>query len=170
MSSHESRLSREESMHGDPIAYFLTWTTYRSWLPGDDRGWVKYGEGWQPPDPIREYEAKILMTEDACILTRKQRVLVEAQVAETAAHHGWTLHAVNCRSNHLHVVVSADVSDPERIRVALKARATRALRKSFDSRRENWWAERGSIRYLNSDDDLEAAIRYVRDGQDRNRS
>jgi hypothetical protein len=22
-----------------PMAFFLTWTTYGSWLPGDDRGW-----------------------------------------------------------------------------------------------------------------------------------
>lgn len=35
----------------------------------------------------------------------------------------------------------------------------------FDPGRENWWAERGSIRYLNNDDDLEAAVLYVRDGQ-----
>ena len=26
----------------EPIAYFLTWTTYGSWLPGDQRGWVQY--------------------------------------------------------------------------------------------------------------------------------
>jgi hypothetical protein len=33
--------------------------------------------------------------------------------------------------------------------------------------RENWWAERGSQRYINDEDSLAAAIRYVRDGQDR---
>jgi hypothetical protein len=32
--------------------------------------------------------------------------------------------------------------------------------------REQWWAERGSKRYINSPDELEAAILYVRDGQD----
>ncbi len=156
-------------MHGDPVAYFLTWTTYGSWLPGDDRGWVKYGGCWHPPDPVREYEAKILMTENACILTHAQRALVEAQIAETIARRGWTLHVVNCRSNHLHVVLSADVSNPDRIRVALKAWATRALKESSETNRKNWWSERGSIRYLNSDDDLEAAIKYVRDGQNHNR-
>jgi len=153
-------------MHGDPIGYFLTWVTYGTWLPGDARGWVKYQAGWQLPDPIRDQEAKALMTEDACILTSEQGQVVEAQIAETCAHRGWTLHVVNCRSNHVHVVVTADVADPDKIRIDLKAWATRALKKKFNSNRENWWAERGSIRYLNSDDDLEAAIRYVRDGQD----
>jgi hypothetical protein len=35
----------------DPLAYFLTWVTYGTWLPGDDRGWVEYRHGWQLPDP-----------------------------------------------------------------------------------------------------------------------
>jgi hypothetical protein len=43
------------------------------------------------------------------------------------------------------------------------------LKKQFDASRENWWAERGSIRWLNTDDDLRAATLYVRDGQDINR-
>jgi REP element-mobilizing transposase RayT len=154
-------------MHGDPVGYFLTWVTYGTWLPGDSRGWVKYRAGWQLPDPIRECEAKVLMTENACILTREQRRAVEAQIDETCAERGWTLHAVNCRSNHVHVVVTADVADPDKIRVDLKAWSARALKTAFGTERENWWAERGSIHYLNSDDDLEAAILYVRDGQER---
>jgi len=101
-------------------------------------------------------------------LTRKQRRAVEAQIDETCAKRGWTLHTVNCRSNHVHVV-TAGVADPDKIRIDLKAWSTRALKTAFGSERENWWAERGSIHYLNSDDDLEAAILYVRDGQDRRR-
>jgi REP element-mobilizing transposase RayT len=157
-------------MHGDPIGYFLTWPTYGTWLPGDARGWVKYKAGWQLPDPLREREARTIMAEDACILSGEQRRIVEVQIAETIANRGWTLHAVNCRTNHVHVVVTADVSDPDKIRTALKAWATRALKGSSDGHREKWWAERGSIRYLNSEDDLETAILYVRDGQDRRRS
>lgn len=155
-------------MHDDPIAYFLTWVTYGTWLPGDARGWVKYRGGWQLSDPIRELEAKSRMTEDACKLTAEQRRAVEVQIGETCAHRGWTLHAVNCRSNHAHAVVAADVNDPEKIRIDFKAWATRALKK-FDSTRENWWTERGSIRYINNEDDFEAAILYVRDGQDTGR-
>jgi hypothetical protein len=87
--------------HEDPLAYFLTWATYGTWLPGDGRGWFVYKGGWQPPDAIREREAKARMTEDACILTSEQRKVVETQIAETCARRGWTLHAVNCRSNHV---------------------------------------------------------------------
>lgn len=157
-------------MHENPVGYLLTWVTYGTWLPGDSRGWVEYHHGWQPPDPIRELEACAKMTEDACILTPEQRRVVEAQISETCEHRGWTLHEVNCRSNHVHAVVSADVHDPKKIRADLKAWTTRALKKMSGNARENWWAERGSIRYLNSDESLEAAILYVRDGQDIKRN
>ena len=28
----------------EPLAYYLTWTTYGTWLPGDERGWVWRGK------------------------------------------------------------------------------------------------------------------------------
>ena len=153
----------------DPIAYFLTWATYGTWLPGDSRGWVEYRRGWQFPDAVRELEAAGKMTEDACRLSVEQREAVEKQIAETCRHRGWHLHAVNCRSNHVHVVVSAGRVRPKKIRSDLKAWATRCLKEQFDATRENWWAERGSIRFVWDDSSLEAAVMYVAEGQDRPR-
>src|SRR4051794_23898233 len=124
-------------MHGDPLGYFLTWVTYGNWLPGDARAWVKFQGGRQLPYPIREQEAKALMTEDACVLTMDQRRALEAQIAETCVHCGWTVHAFNCRSNHVHLVITGEIDDPDKIRIDLKAWATRTLKKKFDSGREN---------------------------------
>jgi REP element-mobilizing transposase RayT len=161
----------------DPLAYFVTWNTYGTWLPGDQRGWVEYRQGWQLPDPLLELEAAARMTEDACRLDPEQRKRVEAQVEETCQFRGWVLRAVNCRTNHVHVVVTAD-RKPEVVRNQLKAWCTRRLKELDEVRRkdrpdlafrENWWAERGSQRYVNDEDSLEAAILYVRDGQDRPR-
>ena len=84
----------------DPLAYFLTWSTYGTWLPGDERGWIQYGHGWQYPDAVRKLEAEARMTVDACRLDGEQREVVERQIAETCNVRGWELHAVNCRSNH----------------------------------------------------------------------
>ena len=151
----------------DPIGYFLTWVTYGTWLPGDSRGWVEYRLGWQLPDLTREGEAAMSMTEDACRLSEEQRDAVEQQIGETCRHRGWHLHAVNCRSNHIHVVVSAADTRPKKIRTDLKAWATRCLKRQFDEKRENWWAERGSIRFLYDEDRLGDAVLYVTDGQGR---
>lgn len=150
----------------DPIAFFLTWVTYGTWLPGDARGWVEYKHGWQLPRPNLEAECASKMSSDACRLSKELRDAVERQVAETCDHRGWHLHAVNCRSNHVHAVVSAGQTPPKKIRVDLKAYATRCL-KALDKTRDDWWAERGSIRWIFKDDDLESAVVYVIDGQDR---
>jgi REP element-mobilizing transposase RayT len=151
----------------DPIGFFLTWATYGTWLPGDSRGWVEYHRGWQLPDPILELESAAKMSDDACRLNRMQRNAVETQIAETCRHRCWLLHAVTCRSNHVHVVLSAADTRPKVIRASLKAWATRCLKEHFDAQRDNWWAERGSIRWLWEDDDVEGAVQYVKEGQDR---
>ena len=150
----------------DPIAYFITITAYGTWLPGDGRGWIDYHRGWQMPAPVLELESKARMSEDFYLFDPAARRIVEAQVAETCRHRGWILHAVNCRSNHMHVVVTAPSVHPVKVRKDLKAWCTRRLKELRDPARDNWWAERGSIRYLNSDESLHAATLYVRDGQD----
>lgn len=150
----------------NPIAFFITWVTYGTWLPGDARGWIEYRHGWQLPDPIRECEAAAKMTEDAYKLNQEQRQVVDEQISETCRIRQWHLHAVNCRSNHIHVVVSAPNTQPKRIRSTFKAWATRCLKQRFDSTRENWWAERGSIRFVWDEDSLERVILYVLEAQD----
>jgi len=164
-----------EVPRGEPLAYFLTWPTYGTWLPGDERGWVKWHRGFQPPDAVKKLEAAARMAENACRLDRDERRLVETAIVACCGVRGWALHAVNCRSNHVHVVVTARV-DPDTVREQLKAWCSRRLMEAAQNRggsvsrdgsvRTNWWAERGSQRYLNDEDSLEAAILYVRDAQD----
>jgi hypothetical protein len=57
------------TLTADPmaIAYFSTWTTYGTWLPGDQRCWYQPGLGIQLPDQIRQYEAALRMTESAVL-------------------------------------------------------------------------------------------------------
>ena len=161
----------------EPLAYFLTWPTYGTWLPGDQRGWIHHRRGFQLPDPITKMEAKARMSDDACRLNSDDRRVVELTIAAHCQFRNWTLHAVNCRSNHLHVVVSAG-QHPDKVREELKAWCTRKLKSFHRERmsqelcetaelRSRWWAERGSKRYINDVDSLEAAIRYVRDAQDK---
>ncbi|MBX9791624.1 MAG: transposase [Pirellulales bacterium] len=113
------------------------------------------------------------MRESALRLDQRQRQLIEQEIADRCATRGWTLFAVNCRTNHVHVVVHAS-QHPNLVRNDLKARCTYRLKAhSLESAqripRERFWTEGGSQRYLNNDDGLEAAIRYVRDAQDHPR-
>ena len=52
--------------HNEPLAFFLTWTTYGTWLPGDERGWNRKREG-KTQEPNVKLEAA----------ARKQIVLVQ---------------------------------------------------------------------------------------------
>ena len=150
----------------DPIAYFLTITAYGTWLPGDGRGWVDYHRGWQMPDSILELESKARMSDCFCLFDPAARRIVEAQIAETCRHRRWILHAVNCRTNHLHVVVSAPSVHPVKVRKDLKAWCTRRLKELCDPTRENWWAERGSTRWIWDEDGLATVILYATEAQD----
>ena len=164
----------------EAVAYFLTWATYGTWLPGDERGWVWFRHGQQSPDLMKELEAASRMTESACRLDPEQRALVEATIRKHCEIRGWALHAVNCRTNHLHVVVTSN-RHPDVVREQFKAWCTRNLKELDLERnktkptskggsdnewvRENWWAERGSRRFIGDEESLAAAVHYVRDGQ-----
>src|SRR5271157_6598539 len=69
-------------LHDEPLAYFLTWTTYGSWLPGDERGWVAKPGVFLPPDAHLEQASRSLMTEPPLILDSTQRELVENTIAD----------------------------------------------------------------------------------------
>jgi REP element-mobilizing transposase RayT len=151
---------------GEPVAYLLTWTTYGTWLPGDARGWVdphrRHGEVVEPPDNYREARARERMTEDAVVLGAPVRDAVEKAIRATCAYKGWSVHALEVRSNHVHAVVSAIGVPPGEVMRMLKSYASRALNALQPMRpREHWWTRDGSKRYLNTEESLHAAVRYV---------
>src|SRR5687767_7907333 len=111
----------------EPLAYFLTWPTYGTWLPGDERGWVKKNKGFQAPDWKVEYEARRKLTEAPCEFDDGQRAIVETTIRLHCAYRGWTLLAVSCRTNHVHVVVNVAIAADIVVR-ELKAWCTRRLK------------------------------------------
>jgi REP element-mobilizing transposase RayT len=144
-----------------PLGYFLTWTAYGTWLPGDERGWVDGAthEMHFSPDAERAKAARARMTENAITLDGDQRQLVERTIGDHCRIRGWQLHAVNARTTHVHAVVALD-GTPEKALRELKAWTTRRLKEVYPGR-ETWWTEKGSRRYLWTEDALESAIRYV---------
>jgi REP element-mobilizing transposase RayT len=155
------------------LAYHLTWTTYGTWLSGDVRGWIKWGEeGIQPPDPARERDARARMVEAAVVLTEAQRALIERTVREHCQIRGWRLHAINARTNHIHVVVTAN-RDPDEVMNQFKAWSSRKLSDASGrtqavakkAGRRHWFTEGGDKALIESEDYLEHAIQYVLEQQ-----
>jgi REP element-mobilizing transposase RayT len=159
-------------MYTDPLAYFITFTSYGTWLPGDDRGWTMWHKGDKLPQPLLADWCRDQMKELPVFLDDAQREIVENTIALHCQLRDWRLHAVNCRSNHCHVVVTANSHDGEQVRDQFKAWCTRKLKESVGrntpgvSLREHWWTAKGSVRLIFDEDSLFAAITYALEAQD----
>jgi REP element-mobilizing transposase RayT len=151
----------------DPITYFITWTTYGAWLPGDSRGWRKKRQGDRPPQPLLEEWCRKRMTEPEVVLNEMQRGKVEAVCRQHATIRGWKLHAVNARSNHVHLAVTAD-KGPKVVRDQFKANATRVLRLQPDAlSKQRIWTQGGDCEIVDGEEELERVIEYIATAQDR---
>jgi hypothetical protein len=161
-----------EAAMPDPLGYLLTWATYGTWLPGDERGWTKLHRGPQLPNLRRELDAAAQMNETSVLLDKDQRRVVEQTIEAHCQIRGWTFYVANCRTNHVHVVLAANLH-PDQLRSQIKAWSARRLNELARERGNlaegevrSWWGERGSRRFLNDEAALEGAILYVRDAQD----
>jgi len=149
-----------------PLAYFLSWTTKGQWLMGDPRGWVIKGiPGIQEPDEFLCEVAQNTMPNDSVVLSAEQREIVEQTIRKHCEIRGWILHAVNPRTNHVHVIVTANDVSPETAMEQFKAWCSRRLNE--DSRERNvepprkWWTPHGSTIWINDQIHLHNAINYV---------
>jgi len=112
------------------------------------------------------------MEESAVVLTPDQRALVEGTIRDHCRIRGWILHAVRARTNHIHVVVTAD-RDPDDVRDQFKAWCSRKLSDQAGlaaavakkAGRRRWFTEGGDTERIEGEEYLENAIRYVLERQ-----
>lgn len=99
------------------------------------------------------------------ILNEQHRELTDQAIRDFCKRKTYPLHALNVRTNHAHAVVTA-ARKPERLADALKAAATRKLRKAQLFQPEvQIWSRGRSRRYLWKPRHVEAAVVYVIYGQ-----
>ena len=152
-------------------AYFLTWTTYGTWLHGDGRGSVDDGHNRRgmplaEPDEGRVDREQGRMAEEPFVLDGKGRLVVDAAIRALCDRRGWKLVALNVRTNHVHVVVQATSHAPEVVAGQSKAAGTRALQASgLIGGRTRVWTKRASTRWINDEASLAAVVEYVVNGQ-----
>ncbi len=63
-------------------------------------------------------------------LTSEQREVVTRTIIEIVQHRRWLVHALNVRTNHIHAVISAANTTPEKVMNDFKAWSTRRLREA----------------------------------------
>lgn len=151
-------------------ALMLTWTTYGTWLQGDERGaYNRKGETLKShyiaPDARLEELHRKRMTDNALTLDAAMRKVVRLAIEECCAFRGWPVLALNVRSNHVHIVVPPRAEGRDMLH-DLKARATRKLREAGLVRaNQSVWTRGGSVSRLNSEASVAKAIEYTKHGQ-----
>ncbi|MEZ6244350.1 MAG: transposase [Phycisphaerales bacterium] len=155
------------------LATFLTWTTYGTWLQGDARGSIVRVSAGRTraiiPSPALERSNRASLKHEPTRLDRRQRTAVESAIRRVCEHRDWTLHAINVRSNHVHLVATL-TKDADAAMVDLKAWSTRRLRADgLIASDRRVWTKHGSTRQIHNAASLAAAVDYVVRFQDRPR-
>ena len=154
-----------------PLAYLITFRCFGTWLHGDKRGSIdrfhnRYKSPYIKPNERWHYHNVQVLEGEPVVLNSAQRQSVDCAVRDTCDFRKWHLHALNVRTNHVHVVVSIGSLRPERALTAFKANATRQMRQDGCWRQDlSPWAEKGSRRYLWNERSVTQAIDYVLYGQ-----
>jgi REP element-mobilizing transposase RayT len=159
-------MSEEFSESRIPLAYLITFRCYGTWLHGDERGSVDRGHNiydtpFLPRNETREKDERQRLKQPPVKLDQARRVAVDRAVREVCTQRGWALLAINVRTNHAHIVVSAQCNS-KKVLNDFKAYATRGMRKAGVWRSAiTPWAEHGSRKYLWKPASVERAIDYV---------
>ena len=160
------------------LAFHSIFTTYGTWLPNEPRGsWSTFVASWElykfgKATTVSMTRSLAGHAYDRNTKTQMQRVLKHPPVrltgnqAHTAAmafaQTPYALHALAIMSKHVHMVIGYTRRDIRRAIGHIKSEATRALRKRGSYTTRSPWTDHGWNVYLNTDNDVQRAIDYVR--------
>jgi REP element-mobilizing transposase RayT len=152
------------------VRYFITFACYGTHLQGDESGIVDqhqntFGSPFAEASPQRRAAKLEQMDQAPYCLDHDRRAAVISALREVCLYRRWTLLAAHARTNHVHVIVEAEVR-PGMMMNTFKSYASRGLnRLGIDQPNRKRWARHGSTRWLFKDEDVHEAIRYVIAGQ-----
>lgn len=157
-------------------SYLLTWTTYGSWLPGDERGYVSptpdehgdYVIHNIPGEPYDFDQPKLRTragSQQQCPTVRlnqeNARVCIEA-FREAAQAHDLRIGAGAVMTTHIHLVVQSESDEGARLLNLFKGVSSRRLTQRFGRPvSSTWWTRHGSRRLPTNDRAVRAALEYV---------
>jgi REP element-mobilizing transposase RayT len=148
--------------------------TYRSWLPGDERGFRSHDHGihssgdYKHPPPEEEHEGlreyHEAESQDSIRIPRDLRLVVATVIAEVLVVAEFRVVVVSCADKHAHIVAElpTDLKDFNRLIGRAKAKSSLAIRKRLPGR---VWAHDDKHDMLRNRAYQVNAIKYVRDKQ-----
>ena len=144
------------------IGYMVTWTTYGSWLQGDQRGYVKHGK-IMPGNQQILLSNRRLQRAKTVKLSPAQRAIVHQTILDEAERIGQTIEAIAVCEHHVHIVARPCRESIGQIVSRYKNAAMFALCKN--ARVGRVWTHGFDKRFCFTDDEMRCRIEYVRKHQ-----
>jgi REP element-mobilizing transposase RayT len=140
------------------LGYMVTFTTYGTWLQGDERGWVKRGTVYEENAELYKVNENH-MRGKAVRLKKKEKEIVQEAICRKAEALGEKILAVSVWSNHVHIVLGYSGRPVEEMVRIYKNTTSAALRRSgFEGK---VWTRGFDKRFCFSEKDLKARVDYV---------
>lgn len=162
-------------MNDQLFAMFFTWTTYGTWLPGDERGHVSNklrssggfdekqnqpGTPYAAGDDYTRERARSLQKWPTVWLSETQAIVVAKSLVALSQKREWMILRAAVMSNHVHVVMSKCPTDGAAVRRILKGVTQSDLNKSVGQPRR-WWTAGGSDRLRQGEQSILETVRYT---------
>ena len=140
------------------LGYLVTWTTYGTWLQGDERGYVKDGRVYAEDAALRQSNVAA-MNQDRLLLTPEQQQVVRDAIRLYARRQGHKLLALAVRRDHFHIVLGY-INEPLAGVVARYKTASRQALGGVGVHGRTWTAGYDK-RFCFDTESLRRRIRYV---------
>ena len=141
------------------IGYMLTWTTYGSWLQGDERGYVKDGRILRGDKKVVDLCEK-LQKGQPVKLGHDEKDIVRRAILNEAERIGYIIEGLAVCSNHIHLVARYFPEPIGQMVSRFKNVTASALRKH--GRVGRVWTRGFDKRFCFDNEDLIRRIQYVK--------
>jgi REP element-mobilizing transposase RayT len=141
--------------------WFLTWTAWGTWLPGDSRGWKHRKQGNRTARVALANWHHARLSHSPCQFNPQHRTVIANALIEHAQFRCWNVYLLTVRSNHVHILLAANC-DAQIVRDSLKARATRMLRIAFPQFTDRpVWTRGGDVETVDDEVAFQGIRRYI---------
>ena len=140
------------------IAYMLTWTTYGTWLQGDERGYVKDGQILEQNEILKDINQTNLKKEPVKFNAGQKKIVKDA-IFQEAKRINQKIFALAVSSNHIHLIVEKNQELIETAAALYKTAARKALYKS--GLEGKIWSKGFDKRFCFNNQELNRRIEYV---------
>jgi REP element-mobilizing transposase RayT len=140
------------------LGYMITWTTYGTWLQGDQRGYVKNGNIL--PGNTRLVEAnKKLQSQETVKLSKIQQQLVRQAILKEAVLQGQHIYTLAVKPTHVHIVAQYIPQPISKVVAYYKKAARLALKNVGHNGR--LWTRGYDKRFCFDQKNLDRRVKYV---------